>query len=84
MNSNDTVALALLTAFMAVLAYWATGLVIKAWRRKRIHCAFGQHRPGPIRTDIDSHQRIQRCDYCDKVVGRYKLYDRDTTIRRIH
>lgn len=54
--------------------------------RRRIRCLLGRHDAGPVE-DAVGGRRIQRCDWCDKVVREYEVTlneARNTTVRRIY
>lgn len=71
----------------------ATGLWLNSYMtpfrwmriRRRIRCLFGRHDAGPVR-DVVGGRRIQRCDWCDKVVREYEVTVNEAkqTIRRIY
>lgn len=52
---------------------------------RRIKCIFGTHSPGFVRNEWDG-RRVQRCDYCDRVVYEYEVTKDELnreTIRRL-
>jgi hypothetical protein len=54
--------------------------------RRRSRCLFGKHDAGPVR-DVVGGRRVQRCDWCDKVVREYQVTvneAKQATIRRIY
>ena len=54
--------------------------------RRRIRCLLGKHDAGPVE-DVVGGRRIQRCDWCDKVVREYEVTvneARQASIRRIY
>ena len=61
--------------------------------RRRIRCLIGRHDAGPVRdvtqtfTEAVGGRRVQRCDWCDKVVREYEVTvneARQASIRRIY
>lgn len=56
----------------------------RLWRRTR--CLFGRHAPGAFEDRVGGI-RVQRCDYCDRVVRRYEVtvnQAKTETIRRTY
>jgi hypothetical protein len=44
----------------------------RARLRRSINCLMGNHAPGRVE-DVVGGRRLQRCDYCDKVVREYQV-----------
>lgn len=85
----DTTTLTLCAFAGLVFGYWLAGYMTAYRRmrlRRRIRCVFGKHDPGPVR-DVVGGRRIQRCDWCDKIVREYQVTVNEAkraTIRRIY
>ena len=54
---------------------------------KRCKCIVGKHEPGPVQ-DAVGGRRVQRCDWCDKIVSVYQVSIAEArktpSITRIH
>lgn len=87
MSESAVWALVALTGF--AFGLWLHGWLNQyRWMRikRRTRCLFGKHDPGPVR-DVVGGRRIQRCDWCDKVVREYEVTvneAKQATIRRIY
>ena len=72
--SNSATA-ALIVALGFCVGYWTQGYFTK-YRvmriRRRVGCLFGRHTAGPVRDEVGG-RRVQRCDWCDKVVREYAV-----------
>lgn len=88
---SDSVMYALVALAGLATGYYATVYFSKYRNRyrlkKRIKCFFGAHELGPIRDEkwwlgASGRFRVQRCDWCDKVVHRFEI--NDDKIRRIY
>ena len=85
----DSVTLTLCVVAGLAFGFWLSQyMTAYRWMRlrRRIRCVFGQHDPGPVR-DAVGGRRIQRCDWCDKIVREYEVTVNEAkraTIRRIY
>ena len=86
MNSTTAAIIALLGLAAGFwLAGWLTRYRLMRFRR-RLDCFMGNHAPGQVR-DVVGGRRVQRCDWCDKVVREYEVTVNEAkqrTIRRIY
>lgn len=81
------------TAAIIALLGLASGFWLAGWLtryrwmriRRRLRCLIGKHDAGPVR-DMVGGRRVQRCDWCDKVVREYQVTVNEAkqTIRRIY
>ena len=81
-----------LAAFTGIaIGYSITQYFMSAYRRrrfvKRCRCLVGKHEPGPVQ-DAVGGRRVQRCDWCDKIVRVYQVSVAEArktpSITRIH
>lgn len=85
----DSTKAAIIALLGLATGWWLAGWMTRyRWMkiRRRIRCLFGQHDAGPVR-DVVGGRRVQRCDWCDKVVHEYEVtvgQARSERIRRIH
>lgn len=86
---NDFSVLAAIVALFAFcVGVWLRGYMTPFRRmriRRRLRCFIGKHDAGPVR-DMVGGRRVQRCDWCDKVVREYEVTVNEAkqTIRRIY
>lgn len=70
---NNSIVFALVCGAFFSIGYWLAGwFTTYRWMRirRRIRCLFNKHDPGPVREEVGG-RRVQRCDWCDKVVREY-------------
>lgn len=81
-----------LVAFAAIATGYTLALYFNSpYRRrrflKRCKCLMGKHEPGPVQ-DAVGGRRVQRCDWCDKIVRTYQVSVSEArktpSITRIH
>lgn len=89
MNTPERIMYSLMALFVLAVCYSTVVHFLRYSNRyrfrKRIKCLFGQHEPGVVR-DAVGGRRLQRCDWCDKVVHEYTVTKdqlKGETIRRL-
>jgi hypothetical protein len=72
---NNSIIVALMCAGFFGLGHWlASWLTPYRWMRvrRRTRCFFGRHDAGVVREE-STGRRVQRCDWCDKVIAVYTV-----------
>ena len=91
MNDQWTVVYAIVAFAGLMFGYMGATYFMSPYRRrrffKRCKCLLGKHEPGPVQ-DAVGGRRVQRCDWCDKIVRTYQVSVAEArktpSITRIH